>query len=120
MRQRPVSGTKKQNPTASNNATAARTLPSPSPRHNRQRNNGQHVHLTRNSQQTALLRLRHESAGLRLVETNAAIRTPEDFGGLGGKDVVERALEDVAKPALNPEVVWMSVLFGGVEKRRHA
>jgi hypothetical protein len=120
MRKRPVSGTKKQKPTTSNHATAARTLPSPSPRHNRQRHNGQHIHLTRNGQQTAFLRFRHESAGLRLVKTNAPVGAPEDLDGLCGKDVVERALEHVAKSALNPEVVWVSVLFGGVEKRRHA
>jgi hypothetical protein len=98
--------------TTSNNPTTARILPSPSPRHNRQRNNGQHVDLTRNGQQTAFLRLRHEGSGLRLVKANASVGTPEDLGCICVKDVVERALEDVAKSALNPEVVWMGVLLG--------
>jgi hypothetical protein len=106
--------------TTSNNATAARTLASPSPCHNRQRNNGQHIYLTRNGQQTAFLRLCHEGSSLRLVKANASVRTPENLGSLCVKNVVERALEDVAKSALNPEVVWMGVLLGGVEKRRHA
>lgn len=95
---------KRASAASSNNTTRTTTSARPSPRHNSQCNNSQHIHAARNLQRTGLGRLRHQSAGAHGVEVDVSVVAPEELGRRGGEGVDEGGFESVVGTTADLEV----------------